>query len=499
MKKKIFLNGFNAKLALTAIALTGVLLTGCYKDEGLDVITPSTTTLPAPQYTITGSVLDAETFLPVSGLTVTVNGTLATTQDGSYTIAAKGGATNTIEVSGNDNYEGTTSSIVIDKINAGQNVIYSRNILVRPTMNGNWKVIPSVTNMEGTPLTAGTDYTAKFFSVPGNQDVTGQINTLPAGSYNMVVTGLGKYANVNKTVSFNLAKVRTDNKTAEYVVNAYLNSASTPVNYTNVYGEIIYNGKVVLADIVKLTVNNTKFVSSNVAYYNFEVPNSLLTQTRATTTATLEITYKGETLPAINIIINDDPSSANQNDYNINTVTEDPEKPFLIASVATNGNPTNTDKTIVLSEITNTQQNEKNVSFNYTLKSGTQLVPANYMDQIAVAANIEVSSVAYNKIQAAISTAIIASYSEKEVTSSYMLPGRSILTPSIIYNNVSQNYKLTLTGSAAEGIKAAEGVEFGSFETKTVKESLYIQSIDHDHSHTHDNDLNAGGGIVEAE
>ena len=47
MKKKSFFNGYNAKLALAVVALTGSLLTGCYKDEGLDIIDPDqSVTLP---------------------------------------------------------------------------------------------------------------------------------------------------------------------------------------------------------------------------------------------------------------------------------------------------------------------------------------------------------------------------------------------------------------------------------------------------------------------
>ena len=56
MKKKSLFSGFNAKLALTVVALSGALLTGCYKDEGLDVNGPAgEVTLPAPVYTIARS------------------------------------------------------------------------------------------------------------------------------------------------------------------------------------------------------------------------------------------------------------------------------------------------------------------------------------------------------------------------------------------------------------------------------------------------------------
>ena len=71
MKKKSLFSGFNAKLALTVVALSGALLTGCYKDEGLDVNGPAgEVTLPAPVYTIDGTVVDAETLAPIASANV---------------------------------------------------------------------------------------------------------------------------------------------------------------------------------------------------------------------------------------------------------------------------------------------------------------------------------------------------------------------------------------------------------------------------------------------
>ena len=62
MKKKSLFSGFNAKLALTVVALSGALLTGCYQDEGLDANSPGGNSNPlTPVYVISGVVTDAET------------------------------------------------------------------------------------------------------------------------------------------------------------------------------------------------------------------------------------------------------------------------------------------------------------------------------------------------------------------------------------------------------------------------------------------------------
>ena len=497
MKKRTLLSGYHAKIAMIAVALTGGLLTGCYKDESSDLINPSEPNKPAPEYSITGSILDAQTFMPVDGLSVEVNSKAVTTQNGSYTVEANGGTENKIIVKGNDLYEGTEASVFVEKINAGQNVIYTKNILVKPTMNGTWNVSPYVTNENGYPLVSGTDYTYTFKSAEG-QDVTGSVTNLPAGTYSMNIDGKGKYNGMTKMVRFELSKIRTDNKDAKYVVNAILNIA--PMTYTNVKGYVIYNGKYVIADVIKLKVNQTEYVASNTAYYSFDIPNSVINpKTKANVSATLEIIYKGETLPAIDITISDDPNETNQEDYNINTVTEDPQKPYLNVTVGKLGNAKTTEDKAILSETTNALSQSVNVSFDYTMKSGTKITPADYMEQIATAGKIEAGAIAYNKIRSAILTEIVENYTEKQMVGTYLLPARSILTPTIVYNYISQDYKLALSGTGANAVKGAEGVLFGSFEVKTVKQIFNIQSIDHDHSHSHGNDLNSGGGIVEAE
>ena len=87
MKKKSFFNGYNAKLALAVVALTGSLLTGCYKDEGLDIIDPDqSVTLPAAQYTITGTIYSAEGTILTNATVASDKGTV-TQNSGSFTIS----------------------------------------------------------------------------------------------------------------------------------------------------------------------------------------------------------------------------------------------------------------------------------------------------------------------------------------------------------------------------------------------------------------------------
>ena len=77
-------------MALTVVALSGALLTGCYKDEGLDVNGPAgEVTLPAPVYTIAGTVVDAETLAPIASANV-AGGVTATVSNGGFTAKSYG-------------------------------------------------------------------------------------------------------------------------------------------------------------------------------------------------------------------------------------------------------------------------------------------------------------------------------------------------------------------------------------------------------------------------
>ena len=112
MKKRNFLSGISAKMALTIVALSGALLTGCYKDDGLDVNAPvDSIIIPAATYTISGIVVDAETFAPINGATIT-GGISATTVDGSFAVNVSSPSTYTLDVAAT-NYASTTSAVVV--------------------------------------------------------------------------------------------------------------------------------------------------------------------------------------------------------------------------------------------------------------------------------------------------------------------------------------------------------------------------------------------------
>ena len=89
MKKKSLLSGLSAKIALLTLAISGALMTGCYKDDGLDTNSPGGNGNPLEKavYTITGAVTDAETGKNIQGNVTYIDGTSQTVAfDGSYSI-----------------------------------------------------------------------------------------------------------------------------------------------------------------------------------------------------------------------------------------------------------------------------------------------------------------------------------------------------------------------------------------------------------------------------
>ena len=124
MKKKSFFNGYNAKLALAVVALSGALLTGCYKDDGLDVNGPAgEVILPDPVYTISGNVLDAETLEPIATASVSGDAT-ATVSNGGFSVEVKDAKSYSLKVKANG-YEDTDVVVDVKKVNAGQSAVYT--------------------------------------------------------------------------------------------------------------------------------------------------------------------------------------------------------------------------------------------------------------------------------------------------------------------------------------------------------------------------------------
>ena len=188
MKKKSFFRSFNAKTALFAVMVSGALLTGCYKDDGLDVEGPTgETTLPAATYTLNGTVIDGKTGEAIEGATVTVTPSTAfTAKSNSFTATVAPGDV-TISVT-KDGYKPVSKIVTINAIAAGQSAVYSQIISMVST------AVPPVSKVAKYDVSAiafsednaSVAATAKLYDVTGATEVAMQ--NVAAGAYKLVVT-----------------------------------------------------------------------------------------------------------------------------------------------------------------------------------------------------------------------------------------------------------------------------------------------------------------------
>lgn len=114
------------------MALTGSLLTGCYKDEGLDIIDPDqSVTLPAAQYTITGTIYSAEGTI-LTAATVEQIKVLLLQSSGSFTISglSAGAVKVTAKCTG---FEKQETTVNIAELNRDKLPVYPVNFVLGKT------------------------------------------------------------------------------------------------------------------------------------------------------------------------------------------------------------------------------------------------------------------------------------------------------------------------------------------------------------------------------
>lgn len=231
MKKKSFFRSFNAKLALAVLAVSGALLTGCSKDEGLDIEIPDVT-IPQvdTKYQISGSVFDAETG---DGLKATV-----TIDGAAVTVTANGGFTK--EVTPGDRvikvematFKTVTRTVSIAELPAkGYTAVYPVEIgLVKANPAETYVdakyAAQVVAYLEDGSILAADKYAVEFKK--GGAAVTDLAN-MTAGIYDFTVTpnDAAKYKPYTAKVNFANIKVPADSDAINVLVEAYI--ANVPV------------------------------------------------------------------------------------------------------------------------------------------------------------------------------------------------------------------------------------------------------------------------------
>ena len=273
MKKKSFFRSFNAKTALFAVMVSGALLTGCYKDDGLDVEGPTgETTLPAATYTLNGTVIDGKTGEAIDGATITVTPSTAfTAKSNSFTATVAPGDV-TISVT-KDGYKPVSKIVTINAIAAGQSAVYSQIISMVST------TVPPVSKVAKYDVSAiafsednvSVAATAKLYDVTGATEVAMQ--NVVAGAYKLVVTPAdqNKYDVYTSIVTLDEVVVPADFEgNLKKVFVAYLTEKVAPVeNVTYSYHFTDLSGNLFNVQSASLTVDG-EVVATMAGYHTIK-------------------------------------------------------------------------------------------------------------------------------------------------------------------------------------------------------------------------------------
>ena len=267
MKKKSFLSGFNAKFVLAAVALSSALLTGCYKDDGLDVNSPSgTVTLPAASYTLTATVVNAEGEL-VKDANVTVDGTAVALANGSFSKAVKPGKV--VIKASREGYNAVEKTVEVLAIPDGQAAVYTEVIVLTkdatPEVAATYDLgVVAFAASDLTNALKEEEYTVKVTDGTGTEVTS--LTGLAAGRYNVVVTPKDAEKYNAYTTAIDLATVMgTAAKTIKVQVYAVLTEKAADKEYVVLSGMADLSSEYTLTNL-QITRNDVVVAESEADY-----------------------------------------------------------------------------------------------------------------------------------------------------------------------------------------------------------------------------------------
>ena len=267
MKKKSFLSGFNAKFVLAAVALSSALLTGCYKDDGLDVNSPSgTVTLLAASYTLTATVVNAEGEL-VKDANVTVDGTAVALANGSFSKAVKPGKV--VIKASREGYNAVEKTVEVLAIPDGQAAVYTEVIVLTkdatPEVAATYDLgVVAFAASDLTNALKEEEYTVKVTDGTGTEVTS--LTGLAAGRYNVVVTPKDAEKYNAYTTAIDLATVMgTAAKTIKVQVYAVLTEKAADKEYVVLSGMADLSSEYTLTNL-QITRNDVVVAESEADY-----------------------------------------------------------------------------------------------------------------------------------------------------------------------------------------------------------------------------------------
>jgi hypothetical protein len=534
MKTKSFLSGISTKIVLSIVALSGTLLTGCYKDDGVDAMSAQST------YTISGTVLDAETMQPITGATVTSSNSnfgTASTTNGAFTQVVTDPGTYTLNATA-EGYKDASATVEIKKVNVGQSAVYSPVIYMQPKNDGKYTVNFIVADENGDPITGAT-VTVKELGADGDGEVAANntVEGLEGGKTYIAYVKAKNYVQSNQI--FELDEVRTATSK-----NLYVTLSKRASGTVKIYGEVKIGKKAFSAKKIELKNAAGKLVGIDEGYtYNFEVSEDEFTEVEATSasskTARRTRASDGSVTKSatfnLTIVDNNDIEITVEKTYDI-VVTEDGtigdkknDTNVGGESGSTNGENHSTNQNIVIvvtvdeasedvtinnvtvaKTFTNTANEAIDVEYQYTGYTGSTFTKGDTYDSALKALGEE--SNFYDAIVEALNPNSIdtdAKMAEAVTKAKITVNATSILT-SVDVTNKATKVTRTVTGFKIDG-KDASVKALTSFVDQKVSTIITTAAgieakgnqavvITHDGTDlSHGTDSNAGGGSGSAE
>lgn len=278
MKKKTFLSKFAARFMAATLMVSSVAMTGCYKDDGLDVTFPGgSVVVPDAAYTISGTVSDFETGDAVNLTNV---------------IASVGTAT----VDGNGAFHVTLAKADVPENGVTVNLTFKaegyddvqRSVFIKHVADGTTAVYPLTVTLRKATKYDNVVYDLKFIVKDAKTgqaitDIEPEVKGEPndkgyyaAGSYIVETPELaGKY--YASTTVINLPEIQViqgENPVKVNIIEIFVQPISETVEpekeYINISGSIVdKNGNALVAD--EITLDGTDMKATNTSEFRFTV------------------------------------------------------------------------------------------------------------------------------------------------------------------------------------------------------------------------------------
>ncbi|MEY8720060.1 carboxypeptidase-like regulatory domain-containing protein [Bacteroides stercorirosoris] len=527
MKKKSFFNGYNAKLALAVVALTGSLLTGCYKDEGLDIIDPDqSVTLPAAQYTITGTIYSAEGSILTTATVESDKGTIAQS-GGSFTISglSAGAVKVTASCTGFDKQETTVN---IAELKPGQAAVYPVNFVLGKTATT--KEVELRYDLKVTVLDEDmniiNDADVTVYGA-GATEVDYKTTPLTAGAYKIKASKDGFVSTIQyitlptakKEVAIDFADAFT---TEDYATEIVL--VKTATGTVVLAGDLKFGDRWMLAKVVRLfNDKNTQFYgegNSNTYAYKFNVPETeFVTATRAAAqffNATFKIvdengieltmTQKIAKPEASTEPGGEEPNIEVKIDFSFNVLvtrtnatptfesTKDSFDPMIVNGTEKVKKYTYDIPVLVGTEFISSSTGDLNnetamgIAVKNAMKAATDTIQANGFTPTLVEKGYEFELAPYTGVK---------SITSKQEFTKFTLSVTQVTSTTTITVGEDVTEETTEVKVDLSGVNAV----YNAAGKATVNyDDMEIVKVSHDHGHDHGHGTgNAGGGIIEAE